>query len=99
MGVSQLVHSLLIIPLLLPALGRYPPSAVQTYTGDEGDPLMVPCLEVKSVPDATYAWALAETEEDESPKNLDQTERLVVDPRGKESFKKSDPFGLRYVGE
>ena len=47
---------------------------------------MVPCLEVKSVPDATYAWALAETEEDESPKNLDQTERLVVNPRGKGSL-------------
>ena len=85
--------------MLLPALGRYPPSAVQTYTGDEGDPLMVPCLEVKSVPDATYAWALAETEEDESPKNLDQTERLVVSPRGNGCFNISYPFGLRYVGK
>ena len=60
---------------------------------------MVPCLELKSVPTATYAWALAESEEDEAPKNLDQTERLVVNPQGKGCFNISDPFGSRYVGK
>ena len=65
------------------ALGRYPPSAVQTYSGDEGNNMMVPCKEVKSVPDATYSWALAETEEDENPKSLSPNKRIVVSPEGK----------------
>ena len=45
--------------------------------------MMIPCLEVKSVPDAIYSWALAETEEDENPKGLSANERLVVSPKGK----------------
>ena len=65
------------------AMGRYPPGAVQTYTGNEGDPMMIPCQEVKSVPDATHSWELAETEDDESPKGLSANERLVVSPKGK----------------
>lgn len=39
-------------------------------------------MEVKSVPDAAYSWALAETEEDETPKGLQPTDRLVVSPNG-----------------
>ncbi len=67
---------------IFPALGRYPPTMVQTYTADEGDFLMIPCMEVKSVPDATYSWGLAETEDDESPQSLDLSERLVINPKG-----------------
>ncbi len=64
------------------ALGSYPPTNPQTYTADEGDFLMIPCMEVKSVPDATYSWELVETEDDESPQSLDLSERLVINPKG-----------------
>ncbi len=63
-------------------LGRYPPSAVQTYVVNEGEFLMLPCIDVKSIPRASFSWAIVESEDDEYSKPLPLNKRMNIDIQG-----------------
>ena len=68
--------------LIRATLGRFPPSRVQTYSVAEGEFLMLPCVRLKSVPEATYSWSLADSMEDESPERLTLNDRITTNPDG-----------------
>ena len=70
------------VRLVRAVVGRYPPSAVQTYLVNVGEFLMLPCQEVKSVPEAKYSWTIAESEDDKSAQLLTVDRRMNIDFQG-----------------
>ncbi len=70
------------VKLTKAVLGRYPPIAVENYLVNEGDFLMLPCIDVKSIPRAEFSWAIVESEDDESSQPLTLNKRMNIDIQG-----------------
>ena len=54
-----------------------------SYTGNLGQPLIVPCISPpKSVPKATFSWSLIESKYDKNPRSLELSSNITTDEYG-----------------
>ena len=63
-------------------IGTYPPSTPIAETIVEGEPLKLLRQELKTYPEPTFSWAIAETEVDTNPKVVLPSKRVMIDGDG-----------------
>lgn len=64
-------------------LERFPAAGVQPYHKTEGEDLVLPCLNLNSVPAPTFSWDLAMSTADKDPLEYIQSDRVQIDDLGK----------------
>ena len=58
------------------------PSDPISYTGNVGEPLVIPCDKPKSIPEAFVSWSLVEDEYDHMPDSVTLSDRVTMDEYG-----------------
>ena len=76
-------YLLLSIFIFFAVLGFWHHTDPVTYTGNLGQPLIVPCISPpKSVPKATFSWSLIESKYDKNPRSLELSGNITTDEYG-----------------
>ena len=63
-------------------LGRFPSDDTIHYPGTLGQPLIVPCISPKAVPEASFSWSIAESTTDPYATSVALSARVTMDEYG-----------------